>query len=267
MNKIFITDSIEEAIFCEKVGIQSVMIDLEINGKDERQKNKDSRISTHDKKNISRISKKLNKTKIIVRINPIYQGTYEEVNYACESGADYIMLPMFKSLFEVKEALKYLKGKTKLIPLFETLASVKISREVLDINEIQEFYIGLNDLHLELKKNFMFSVITDDLINKILNNNIKKKKFGIGGIGPIINNINLQLDPKEILKIHKYYNSNTVILSRSFNSIIDDNNSFINSIKLIDAYWKNLDRVENFEIDQIFKKIKLIENSYVKKSS
>ena len=267
MNKIFITDSIIEANLCEKIGVQSVMIDLETNGKKERQKRKDSRISSHNKKNIKRISKELNRTNLIVRINPFCNRTHDEVSYAIDSGADSVMLPMFDRLSQIEKTLEYINGKTKLIPLFETLGSIKASKQILALNEIQTFHIGLNDLHLESKKNFMFSVISEGLIDNLLENNINKKQFGIGGVGPITNNKNLLLDPKEILKIHKFYNSSIVILSRSFNDLIHDINSFNNAIRLMDKYWDKLGLVHKAEIQKIFNKINQIEKHHGKESA
>ena len=84
------------AKIAEDSGVDWITIDLEIRGKKERQGHLDTLISYHNIEDIKKIKESISKAKIIVRINPMYHGSKEEINRAIEDGADIIMLPYFK---------------------------------------------------------------------------------------------------------------------------------------------------------------------------
>jgi citrate lyase beta subunit len=97
MKLIYITSDIYEASIANNSNIDYVMVDLEVNGKKERQKGRDTLISNHTLEDVKLIRKVLTSSKLLVRINPIWKNTKEEIDRAVSFGADSLMLPMFRS--------------------------------------------------------------------------------------------------------------------------------------------------------------------------
>lgn len=91
-----------------------IWIDLETLGKEERQGHLDSVKSNHSIEDIKKIKPLLNASEMLVRINPINDCSTEEINQVIEAGADMIMLPMWKSLQDVKTFLEIVKEELKL---------------------------------------------------------------------------------------------------------------------------------------------------------
>lgn len=72
------------------------------------------------------------------------------------AGADYIMLPMYRTREDVETFIGYVKGRAKTMLLLETIDAQKNLEDYVDLPGIDEIHIGLNDLHLAYKKDFMF---------------------------------------------------------------------------------------------------------------
>ena len=94
---MYITNNHQIAKYAQNVGVDRIFIDLEYIGKKERQGNLDTVISNHSLEDITTIRKVIDKSKLLVRVNPIHKGSKEEINEAIERGADIIMLPMFNN--------------------------------------------------------------------------------------------------------------------------------------------------------------------------
>ncbi|MEQ3307463.1 aldolase/citrate lyase family protein [Fusobacterium varium] len=234
LDLLYITNNKEEAIEAENVGVDIIVIDLEKNGKYERQGHLDTVISNHTFEDIKRIKPFLKKTKILTRINPIYKGSKEEIEKVIELGTDIIMLPMFKTKEEVEVFINLVKGRVKTCLLLETSQALCRIDDILEVAGIDMIHIGLNDLHLSLHLNFMFEClnggIAEYLINKI---KIKNIKYGIGGIARIGEG---ELPAEMILAEHVRLGSNMVILSRTFKNSNNDLKSGVK--KLREKYFK-----------------------------
>jgi hypothetical protein len=68
---MYITNNEYVARIAEKSGVDIIFIDLEINGKHQRQGHLDTVISKHSISDISKVKSVLSKAKLLVRINPI----------------------------------------------------------------------------------------------------------------------------------------------------------------------------------------------------
>ena len=71
MELMFITNKVEEAVSAEQAGIDIIFVDLEINGKKERQGHLDTHIADHKIEDIKLIKSKITKSLILVRVNPL----------------------------------------------------------------------------------------------------------------------------------------------------------------------------------------------------
>ncbi len=119
-NYIAITNNPSHAIILDRVGVQQIMVDAEIIGKEERQKGKNTIISDHLISDVKKLKDLHLSSKIVCRINGYHSGTSNEIDEAIDSGADIIMIPMIRSMKEFEEMVKQINNKCKVLPLIET---------------------------------------------------------------------------------------------------------------------------------------------------
>lgn len=262
---LFISNSPEIASAVEKAGIDYLFIDLETNGKEERQKNLDTVKSHHTFEDIKNVRPYLKKTKLLVRINSFYEKTKEEIELAIKYGADSIMLPMFETPQQVTNFIRFVNGRAEVILLLETKKAEDNLDEILKIQGIDRIHIGLNDLHLQKKKQFMFELFVDgtveNIVNKVKKHNIK---YGFGGVSRIGDGV---LPATNILAYHYYLGSSSVILSRNFCNLekVSEREAMsilISGTKELREFYKRLGTKENdffidnnLEIERIIKRI------------
>ena len=218
MKYMIIENDLEIISFYDKLGVDRIFLDLEINGKKERQGHLDTVISeSHKISDIKKISNILNKSELLVRINPIYHNSKIEIDKCIDDGADIIMLPMFKTNGEVSKFLNLIDNRVKSCLLLETKEAFEDLDNILNIDGIDEIHIGLNDLHLSLNMSFIFEPLVNGVVETIINK-IKSKgiAYGFGGISTIDGG---KIPGKMILFEHVRLNSEMVILSRDFKNL------------------------------------------------
>ena len=231
--------------------VDTIFVDLEINGKAERQKGKNTLISKHTFEDIKKIRKIVCKSSLGVRVNPFYSGSDLEISRAINEGADVIMLPMFKNIFEVNKLLEIIDDKCSLDLLVETPEALKFLDQI-PFKKIRYIHFGINDLSLALKKNNMFEIFFEKEFQKACGFLYSKKiLFGIGGIGAMGHKL---IPPELILAANLYLHSERLILSRSFLSAIDKSNQII-SIKsaqnLIDELIQEKEKIINLKENEL----------------
>ena len=240
MKFIVIENDSQRALKFESMGIEIIFVDLEQLGKAERQSHIDSVKSKHLISDIVRIKEKLNKSEILVRIDPVNPNTKVQIDDVIRSGADYIMLPYFTSYKEVEVFFSCVNGRVRTILLFEHKDSLPLIESIHRNFSIDEVYFGLNDLSLSLGYNFMFSVLTngilDDAIGYCKRNSIK---YGIGGVGAFNSG---KIPGKLILREYKRLGVSSTILSRGVVSIFNENeDSFVDELRLLRNECNNLE--------------------------
>lgn len=217
---MYITNNPGVALIAEQAGVDRIFVDMEYIYKQERQGGMDTVQSRHSVEDASKIKSVLTKAGLMVRCNPIHQAT-SEYNSSCEeieqiisSGADIIMLPYFKTVEEVKTFIKYVGGRAKTLPLVETKEAVEIIDEILQLDGIDEIYIGLNDLSLSYGKKFMFELLTDGTVEALCEKfKTKGIPYGFGGIASLGKG---DVPSEYIIREHYRLGSTCAILSRSF---------------------------------------------------
>lgn len=217
---MYITKNPEIARIAEGVGVDWIFVDMEYIGKDARQRGLNTVQNHHTVNDIKNIKQSLNKSKVLVRVNPIddtipnYYSSKEEIDAAIEAGADILMLPYFKTVEEVNKFISYVDGRAKTILLVETIESTELIDEILEIPGIDMVYLGLNDLHLQLGMKFMFELLTDGTVERLGKKIIEKGiPFGFGGIATLDGGA---VPGAMVLKEHYRLGSSMVIVSRSF---------------------------------------------------
>lgn len=211
---IYITNNPDLARIAVAAGVNRIFVDLEIHGKQERQGHLDTVISGHTLDDVHNIRKAVPDAELLVRLNPIHSDTKQEVEEVLKIGADFIMLPMFYTLDEIMKLSNLVQGRAGIVPLMETASSIEIAREVSEAKGVVELYVGLNDLHMDLKNDFIFQPLAEGLLDPVAL--IAKQsglRFGFGGIARVGEGA---IPGEMVLGEHLRLGSDSVILSRTF---------------------------------------------------
>lgn len=217
---MYITNSPEVTRIADNAGVDRIFVDMEYIGKALRQGGMDTVQSHHTFRDISAVKHAVCHSKVMVRVNPIhdafsdYSSSQDEIDGAIDAGADILMLPYFKSVSEVEQFVCMVNGRVMTLPLIETPEAAASIDDILQIDGIDELYIGLNDLSLGYGKRFMFELLTDGTV-ETLAAKIRAKgiPFGFGGIAALGQGM---LPAEYVIREHYRLGSSCAILSRSF---------------------------------------------------
>jgi hypothetical protein len=202
----------------------TVFVDLEIQGKRERQSARDTVISVHTMEDAGRLARLPDRGPLLVRTNPAGAGAEEEAPALARLGVDRVMLPMFRTREEVDAAVGALGAAgfppPRLTLLAETADAVRDLEIIVGGQPpwVDHVHIGLNDLSLERGTPFLFEpVATGEVAELARRVRSLGRRFGFGGVGMP----GRGLVPAEmILGEHVRVGSSCVILSRSFHGAV-----------------------------------------------
>ena len=217
---MYITNQPEVAVIAENAGVDRIFVDMEYIGKGLRQGGMDTVQSHHTVADVANMAKTLRKAELLVRCNPIHEATREygssreEIDAIIENGAKIVMLPYFKTPKEVEQFVRLVDGRAKTLPLMETKEAAECAGEILQVDGIDEMYIGLNDMSLSYGYSFMFQLLANGTVDALAEKfRAKGMTFGFGGIASLTGGL---LPGAYVLKEHYRLGSSRVILSRSF---------------------------------------------------
>ncbi|MBA3026287.1 MAG: CoA ester lyase [Sulfurimonas sp.] len=89
--------------------------------------------------------------KLVVRVNALEEGGYEEITYLNQFSPDAVRVPKIKNTQEVKNVLALLNNKTELHLSIET-AQAWHNLSALAVNQkVTTFYLGILDLFADMK--------------------------------------------------------------------------------------------------------------------
>jgi citrate lyase beta subunit len=214
-----ITNNADLAQICDQLEGVRIFVDLEQNGKAERQKGLDTFISTHSLEDVGRIKALLKHAKLMVRINPYQAGNPAacqlEVDQVLAQGADLLMLPMFTQAAELRAFASLVAGRAPIVALLETAGALQSLDDWVDTPGLFEVFVGLNDLHLSLGCSFMFEPLLMGHVDRVADAcHARGLRFGFGGIARMDEGT---LPGRAVLAEHMRLGSGAVILSRTFN--------------------------------------------------
>lgn len=214
MRLFFITNRPEIAGYVAARGVDRLFVDLEWNGKHERQGHLSTVISGHSFDDLAAIRRAVPATELMARLNPLHDGTAGEIATAVATGVDVLMLPMYRSAAEVRAFCALVGGRARVCLLLETAGAMEDIAATVAVEGVDEIHIGLNDLHLELGNRFMFEPLANGLVDAMAT--VLRgwgKPFGIGGLA----RAGEGLVPAELLLgEHARLGSTAAILSRTF---------------------------------------------------
>lgn len=217
---MYITNRPEVACIAEAAGVDRIFVDMEYLYKAQRQGGMDTVQSRHTVSDIRAIRRSVSKAKLLVRCNPLHpasagiEASKQEIDRIIDAGADIIMLPFFKTAEEVAHFLRLVDGRARTMPLVETPEAAGAIDQILELDGIDEIFIGLNDLSLGLHKKFMFELLSDGTVEQLcIKFRQKGIPFGFGGIAALGEGA---LPAERVIREHYRLGSSAVILSRSF---------------------------------------------------
>lgn len=214
MKLLMITNCPEMAGFAVENGVDRIFVDTEINGKEARQGHLNTVISKHTLDDVRRVRPAVPAGRLLVRINPVHEGSQAEIDQAIEAGADILMLPMFKGPAEVRTFTQAVRGRVRCSLLVETVGAATSLAECVQVPGVDEVHIGLNDLHLEQGLDFMFELVANGTVDGLAA--ILRKSglpFGIGGLARVGDGM---LPAELLVAEHARLGSSAAILSRAF---------------------------------------------------
>ena len=238
---MYITNNPSVAQIAQDAGVDRIWIDLETLGKEERQSHLDSVKSHHSISDVATLRPFIDKSELMVRINPIHEDSRSEIDAVIDNGADLIILPMFRNRTEVQTFIDLVNGRTKTILLLETIEAENSIDDILSIEGIDEIHIGLNDLHMAHKMKFMFELLADGTVERLCRSFRERHiPYGFGGVAHLGTGI---LPAENILAEHYRLGSSMVILSRGFCQTDD----FISSEDLRYTFIERVNALRDYE--------------------
>jgi len=199
---------------CDALAGLRLWVDLERNGKAERQAGRNSFISTHTLDDVGRIKAVLRRSRLMARVNPLHPDTDTEVHAVLAQGADLLMLPMFTQAWELQAFCAIVAGRAPVVALLETAGAFESLPEWIGTPGVDEVFVGLNDLHLSMGLHFMFEPLALGLVDTVARlARAQGLRFGFGGIARLQEGL---LPGRDVLAEHLRLGSQAVILSRTF---------------------------------------------------
>lgn len=215
MLKLFyITKDPAVARIAQAAGVDRIFVDMEYIGKAQRQGGMDTVQNHHTVEDVARLRPVLDQAELLVRVNPVHPGSKDEIDRVIAAGADVIMLPMWQSVEEVQQFIRWVDGRAKTLLLLENQAAVDCLDRVAAMPGVDEIHIGLNDLSISQGKKFLFQPLADGTVDAVCAK-IKAAgiPFGFGGFGRLGGGT---LPAAYIVAEHYRLGSSMSILSRAF---------------------------------------------------
>ncbi len=212
---MYITNDPAVAKIAADAGVDRIFIDMEVLGKAERQGGMDTVQSHHTPEDIAKVRAAIgDQAEIMARVNPLNPNSQTEIDDAIANGADVIMLPMWRTADDLRQLVRMVNGRAKVMPLLETDTAAEHLPEALAVRGIDQMHIGLNDLHLCYHQKFMFQLLTDGTVDSLCTQLREASiPYGFGGVGRPGSGM---LPAECIIAEHYHLGSQYVILSRSF---------------------------------------------------
>jgi citrate lyase beta subunit len=213
---ILITNRVDFAAAADHAGIERIMIDLEVEGKAQRQAGRGLFLSDHCRDDISSVRAVLRRATLLVRINPIGPDSDREIDDVIRRGADQIMLPYFHTAAEARRFVTLVNGRARTILLMETRGAVAAASAILDLPGVDELFVGLNDLALSMGCDSLFEPILDGTVDRLARLvNARGLSFGFGGLARLTR-LDLPVHPERILAEQVRVGASLGLLGRSF---------------------------------------------------
>lgn len=228
-----------------QAGVERVFVDLETLGKAERQRGQGLFLTDATPDDLSLVRAAFRGDGLLVRINPLHEGTAAELDAVLARGADIIMLPMARRLEEVSEFVRLVDKRARTSLLLETKDALDAIEQIATLPALDEVHVGLNDLRLSLGSGSLFSAILDGHIARVAKAcETSGMRFGFGGVTRPADD-DLPVPPDCIIAELVRYGARMALLGRSFKRGLKGTADLagfkagVESIRARSRYWAN----------------------------
>lgn len=210
----FITPSPSVALAVLGAGADRVVVDLESSGKVGRQ-GEASSIHGHTMEEAAAVAASA-PGKTFVRVDSDPAAAPVQARIAVSGGAAGIIVPMYRTVGEVREVRRSIGPGPRLVALAETVDALRSMGELLGSGVADEVHFGLRDLSIELGLPFMFQAMLHPLLlEAALLLRSAGFPFMTGGIAPPGRGL---ADPLALVSAHAALGSHGAFMSRDFGS-------------------------------------------------
>lgn len=171
--------TIEESCAFYDAGVNAIIVDFEQRGKADRQAGFDTQINYQTMQDLVALRRKM-RGPIFCRVNGP-EPTQSEIDEIIDADVQTLILPMVRTLDQIKHFLKCVGGRCETIVMIETLEALAGCGDWSDLG-VTQVYVGLNDLGIERGTSFIFTPIFDGLLDRVRADSTSISKFGFGGL-------------------------------------------------------------------------------------
>lgn len=161
-----------------QAGIDGIIVDWEVAGKERRQAGADTEINHDTLGDLERVRSWVD-IPVLCRINSPGPMTKRELEQAIGAGADEILVPMVRSPREVERVIDAVRGRCGVGVLIETVEAVQKVREFASL-PLSRMYVGLNDLAIARQSSRIFNALVDGTVERV--RAVASTPFGFGGL-------------------------------------------------------------------------------------
>jgi hypothetical protein len=240
-----ITKDPELAGVAWRAGVERVFVDLETIGKAERQRGQGLFLSDATLDDLAGVRATFQRNGLMVRVNPLHDGTAAELDAVLSRGADIVMLPMARRTEEVASFVSLVAGRAITSLLLETRESLDAIERIVCLHGVHEIHVGLNDLRLSLGATNIFSAIVDGHIARVAAACADADiRFGFGGVTRPTGD-HLPIPPDCIIAELVRHGARMALLGRSFKrslagpADLEGFKAGIEAIRSRARYWSN----------------------------
>lgn len=227
-------------------GVDRVGVDIERLGKAERQDYLGARISDHELEDLEELAGHAGGALLFARVNPLHDGSRQEVDRAIALGARVIMLPYFRDAATAASFVNFVGGRAAPVLLVETVAATRAIREISRVEGVAEIMVGLNDLHRELGLASHFDVVVSGLMERIAAEvHEAGVRFGFGGLARVDDNA-LAVPPDLVCAQYARLGATSAWLARSFYNGLEpaETGDAVRRLRARLDYWTSQSPVE-----------------------
>jgi hypothetical protein len=146
-------------------GAAGVIVDWEYAGKVHRQRHADTEINGQTLADLQ-IARNATSATVLCRVNAFGATTEWEIEAAIAAGVDEILLPMVRTVEEVRATLDLVRGRCGVGILVETVDAVDLAA-MLGRLPLSRVYVGLNDLMIDRGHTSIFAAVLDGTVERV----------------------------------------------------------------------------------------------------
>jgi 2-keto-3-deoxy-L-rhamnonate aldolase RhmA len=149
-------------------------------------------------------------------VNSWHEQSILEINDVISRGAQIVMLPMVRNREQAARFVDAVNGRARKSLLVETAGALRGCDELLSVDGVDEVQVGLNDLAIDLGRDFIFEALADRLLDGIASVAAQRHiRFGFGAVagrscGP------LPIDPEIIISEQARLGASVAWIARSY---------------------------------------------------